>query len=339
MQYLIFALFCSVALACTNYKVTATRLNARSGPSTTATVKTVYAQDKVLCIQSITSNGWAMTSDGYYVSSGYITKVETPAAPSTPADSCINYYATAVANIRSGPATSYTIKGTTKKGEKYCVYSVNNGWCKIIYNSATCYVSASYLSTTAAPVADTPANPVGPRDISAGAAECTTNIQRIWDYLYSQIGNKYGVAGLMGNLKAESGFNPCNLQNSYEASLGYNDVSYTNAVDQGKYDRFGKDAAGYGLAQWTYGKRKLNLLEYANNKKTSIGNLQTQLEFLVSELKSSFSVVWSTLKNAKSIYQASNSVLLKFEKPANQGTTVQNTRASYGQTIYNTYAK
>lgn len=43
----------------------------------------------------------------------------------------------------------------------------------------------------------------------------------IWNYLKSQGLSDCGVAGLMGNLYAESGLNPRNLQNSYEKSLGY----------------------------------------------------------------------------------------------------------------------
>ena len=31
--------------------------------------------------------------------------------------------------------------------------------------------------------------------------------EKIWNYLYSKIGNKYGVAGLIGNLEAESDLN------------------------------------------------------------------------------------------------------------------------------------
>jgi LysM repeat protein len=48
--------------------------------------------------------------------------------------------------------------------------------------------------------------------------------------------------------------------------------------------------------------------------------------------------VLTTLKNATSVLEASNAVLTKFERPANQGTTVQSTRASYGQKYYDTYA-
>jgi hypothetical protein len=35
----------------------------------------------------------------------------------------------------------------------------------------------------------------------------------------------------MGNLYAESGLKPINLQNTYEKSLGYTDAEYTAAVD------------------------------------------------------------------------------------------------------------
>lgn len=38
-----------------------------------------------------------------------------------------------------------------------------------------------------------------------------TNEKIIWDYLKSQIKNDYGVAGVMGNLYAESVLNPKNL--------------------------------------------------------------------------------------------------------------------------------
>ena len=42
------------------------------------------------------------------------------------------------------------------------------------------------------------------------------NEQVIHDYFRAKGLNEYGIAGLMGNLFAESGLNPKNLQNSYE---------------------------------------------------------------------------------------------------------------------------
>lgn len=48
-----------------------------------------------------------------------------------------------------------------------------------------------------------------------------------------------------------------------------------------------------------------------------------QLEFLVKELKENYtSSVYNVLKNAKSVLEASNAVLLKFERPANQSESV-----------------
>ncbi len=160
----------------------------------------------------------------------------------------------------------------------------------------------------------------------------------IWDFFKSQGLNDYGIAGLMGNLYAESGLKPTNLQNTYEKKLGYTDAEYTAAVDQKIYTNFVNDSAGYGLAQWTYYSRKQNMLTFHIKKGKSIGDLNTQLEFLVHELTTSYkNSVWEVLKSAKSILEASNAVLLKFERPADQSTAAQNKRASFGQEYYNKY--
>lgn len=161
----------------------------------------------------------------------------------------------------------------------------------------------------------------------------------IWDYFKAKGLNDFGIAGLMGNLYAESGLKPTNLQNTYEKKLGYTDAEYTAAVDQGKYTNFVKDSAGYGLAQWTYWSRKQNLLDFAQSKNKSIGDLNMQLDFLYKELSEGYkNSVLKVLCEAKSVLEASNSVLLKFERPADQSETVQNKRAGFGQTYYDKYA-
>lgn len=153
----------------------------------------------------------------------------------------------------------------------------------------------------------------------------------------TEIKNPYGVAGLMGNLYAESALSPINLQGTYEKKLGYTDASYTAAVDNGSYTNFIKDAAGYGLAQWTYWSRKQNLLNFAKEKGTSIGDLNMQLAFLLKELKA-YSGVWKVLINATSVKQASDKVITGYEKPANQSSSAKNKRANYGQKYYDAYA-
>jgi len=161
----------------------------------------------------------------------------------------------------------------------------------------------------------------------------------IWDFISDKIHNPYGVAGLMGNLKAESNLNPKNLQNTFEKRIGFDDDTYTAAVDSGAYQNFVKDSAGYGLAQWTYWSRKQGLLEFAKSKGTSIGDLNIQLEFLYTELNNSYKGVLNALKEAKSVREASDIVLTQFEKPKDQSESVKQHRASLGQEIYDKYGR
>ena len=166
----------------------------------------------------------------------------------------------------------------------------------------------------------------------------TTNEEKIWNYLKSKGLSDCGVAGLMGNLYAESGLRPNNLQNTYEGKLGMADAEYTELVDKGRYTNFVRDSAGYGLAQWTYWSRKEALLAYAKASKKSIGDLEMQLDFLLKEL-SSYGLL-GRLKTVSTVLEASNIVLLEFEKPASMNTAAtQVKRAEYGQKYFDKYAK
>jgi len=173
---------------------------------------------------------------------------------------------------------------------------------------------------------------------AAGGMVQNTNTEKaIWNYLTGKGLNAYAVAGLLGNLYAESGLNSCNLQNSYNKSLNMTDAEYTAAVDNGSYSNFINDKAGYGLAQWTYYTRKQALLDYAKKAGASIGSLDMQLAFLWDELQG-YKTVINTLKSAESVRAASDAVLLEFEKPADQSEAVQKKRAEYGEAYYKKYA-
>ena len=164
------------------------------------------------------------------------------------------------------------------------------------------------------------------------------NEEKIWNFLSGKGLSAYGVAGLMGNLYAESALDPENLQNTSERRLSLTDEEYTAAVDSGIYTNFVRDSAGYGLAQWTYWSRKEALLAYAKAEKASIGDLEMQLGFLYKELSESYASVLAKLKTATSVQEASDVVLTKFERPANQGDPVKAKRASYGQKYFDKYA-
>ena len=162
------------------------------------------------------------------------------------------------------------------------------------------------------------------------------NARVIWDYLKSKGLNDFAVAGIMGNLFAESALNPRNLQNSYENVLNMNDNAYVAAVDNGTYTNFVRDSAGFGLAQWTYWSRKQNLLNFAKAAGASIGDLQMQLDFFWKEIQG-YTGVMSVLRSATSVLEASNAVLLNYERPANQSEGVQRKRAEYGQRYYDQF--
>lgn len=163
------------------------------------------------------------------------------------------------------------------------------------------------------------------------------NEEKIWSFLMQEISNPFGVSGLMGNIKAESNFNPCNLQNSYEAKLHYTDTTYTMAVDKGDYPRanFCYDCAGYGLCQWTYWSRKKALYDFVKKSGSSIGDLFTQLTFMCDELRS-YGLI-DHLKNAKSVKEASDLILVRYEKPKDQSEAAKNRRAKIGEDIYNAH--
>lgn len=183
-----------------------------------------------------------------------------------------------------------------------------------------------------------PTTPTNSSVASVITVNISSNEKAIWDFLKKKGYSDFAVAGIMGNLYAESGLSQINLQNTGNRKLGLTDAEYTVAVDNGGYTNFVRDSQGYGLAQWTYWSRKQNLLNYAKSKKVSIGDLAMQLEFLHKELSESYKKCNSTLLAAKSILEASNAMLFDFERPANQGASVQQKRAKYGQVYYDKYA-
>lgn len=160
-----------------------------------------------------------------------------------------------------------------------------------------------------------------------------SNSYHIWCVLMNSIGNAYGVAGLMGNLSCESGLESNKLQ--YGMVKGMNSKSYTAAVNNKSYSKskFIHDSAGYGLAQWTYYTRKEKLYEITVEKGKSIADVDTQLDLLISELKSYG--IFNDLKKSKSVRSAAVLVCNRYEKPAYNN---YNDRTDKGQHYYNLYA-
>lgn len=164
-------------------------------------------------------------------------------------------------------------------------------------------------------------------------------IQYIWDYISNACGNDFGTAGLLGNIKAESGIIPYRLQGDF--SSGYiKSKDYTINVDNGTYTKedFIHDSKGYGLAQWTYYSRKENYYNWVSASGGSIGSAENGVSFLVNELQENYPSVWQAMVNATDIKTVSDKVLHEYENPREQGQTVENYRYNLSVALYNEYA-
>jgi hypothetical protein len=163
--------------------------------------------------------------------------------------------------------------------------------------------------------------------------------KRIWDRLFAAIQNPYGVAGPMGNFWKESNLRANNLQNSAERKLGMTDEEYTASVDSGAYTAFVTDSCGYGLYQASHSAIKESLLRFAREKGCSIGDTDMQVEHFIALMKTEFPSIWKTLTTAKTVREASDAVMLQFERPADQSEKSQEERAAFGEMFLKKYAK
>lgn len=160
----------------------------------------------------------------------------------------------------------------------------------------------------------------------------------IWNFFKSKGLNDYACAGIVGNAYAESGCEANNLENMYQQRFGMSDNEYMNAVDNGTYTNFVHDCAGWGIFQFTYFTLKQGLLDYARQTNRSIGDINMQLEYSWLLFEKNYSGMLKKLRSATSVLQASNAVLLDFERPADQSAAAQQKRASLGQQFYDKYA-
>ena len=184
---------------------------------------------------------------------------------------------------------------------------------------------------------ETPAEePVPTQPVPNQPSPIQLDEKTIWNTLSSFICNDYGVAGLMGNFYAESGLKSINLQTTGNNVLGMTDEEYTAAVDNGAYTHFADDRHGYGLAQWTYPSRKEELLAFARERGASIGDCAMQLAFVRQELGSK---LLAALRNVTSVREASDAVMLQYERPKDQCVEAQDRRASFSQRFYDQYRK
>lgn len=121
-QYKIF----SSGKACIYSAKTTSKVNYRTGSSTSYKKKGTYKKGKIVYVTR-TKNGWCRLSTGYWVDGSYLSKQTT-----YPKEVFEAYKVETTTKLifRSGPATSYKKKGVFKKGKTLTIVAEKNGWGK-----------------------------------------------------------------------------------------------------------------------------------------------------------------------------------------------------------------
>ena len=205
-------------------------------------------------------------------------------------------------------------------------------WYNVEFNGQVGWAAADYIKINRDDDVGGNVTPDNEENLSQNERE-----KIIWKFLKSKGLSDYAIAGIMGNLYAESELNPKNVENSFEFKHGYNDNSYTEAVDNGTYKNFVNDGAGYGLAQWTYHTFKQELLNRAIAGRVSISNLKLQLDFLWDWILQNYSA-YTEIKNSNSVRNASDIFLTRYERPYDQSESVKLQRGKYANYYFNKYS-
>lgn len=130
--------------------------------------------------------------------------------------------------------------------------------------------------------------------------------------------SEVAAAGLIGNMTAESSLDPT-----------------TSIIDS-------NGLRSIGIAQWN-GERADKLEAYLKSK--GINDLSdsrsfgAQLEYAIKELKEDFPDVWADLQNAKTVQEASDIILTRWEKPEDQSQSVKDYRAGLANQAYTAYSE
>ena len=153
--------------------------------------------------------------------------------------------------------------------------------------------------------------------------------RKIWKYFTSKGWSDEGVAGLLGNIEKESYVQCVIVQGDLHDPKFKKSIAYTEAADSAETEAemkkcFIRDSKGYGLCQWTYHTRKRGLLNYARSLGKSVGDPDVQIAFLFEELEGGKNAIriltkkgmLKKVKNATSVKEATDIILLYFEAPA-----------------------
>ena len=174
-------------------------------------------------------------------------------------------------------------------------------------------------------------DPVPPMASTAPAGAGTTpttgplvgnsNAEKMWIYLGNKGLTAEQIAGILGNFKQESGFDPAIIQGGAIAGPGYVPVN----------------GVGFGIAQWTFTSRQAPLVALAQSTNRPITDLSLQLDYLWQELNSTHAHALASLKGATTPEDAAYVFHRDFEGSADSPTTVALVRGGNARMLYEQY--
>lgn len=139
------------------------------------------------------------------------------------------------------------------------------------------------------------------------------------------------IAGILGNIYAESG---C-VANNVENTSGYSDEAYVKKINAHP-NTFIHDGFGYGLCQWTYYSRKQLLLDFCKN----IESAEEQTEFMLLEMNTDeYRKMSDYLKDCENIADATEKFMKVYERPADISKNAVSKRVAYAELYFNEFSE
>lgn len=187
-------------------------------------------------------------------------------------------------------------------------------------NNNTSDIENSISNTIDDNAKDTPEESVGG---SSGygysdVQDCGENAKTVWNFFKKQGFTDSGVAGIMGNFKCESHFDP-------------------TIVEGGSHSDTPTDGHGFGLAQWTFACRQQPLVALAQQQGKKASDLGVQLNYVMQELHGAYSKLLPLLQQERDIIDQVVSFHNIYEGSNDTADAVRNNRGSAGIAIYNQF--
>lgn len=145
-----------------------------------------------------------------------------------------------------------------------------------------------------------------------------------------------GCAAILGNAEAESNCETNRVQGDFELSRAWS-RAYTSMVDAGEISRDdfifrGPGGGGYGWLQWTLQSRKAGYYDHAKKLGVSIGSESGAIGWFWEEVhRPEYRATLDAIMTGTDLQQISDTILRRFEMPADQGSAAAAFRAKKAQ--------